>query len=598
MVHFFLFVGFFYNTRHTLGHDYGIILPQLLDGYFWFRNNGLDDVFWFSPAFCGGVPAFPHPIHFYYCVPQFLTFIMSPLNAVVFTFFIFAAIGFWGYYFLLLRISSAGVMLSFFGGVLFLFNGFYVYRMAIGHLNYHAFMLVPWCALLFLIPTPSGSRKARFFGIYAIVMAGCFLGYMIYSGLQTVLPPVFLSVLLLCLTAGLFLGDRFDFRSFALRVAGAVMVMLGLAAAKLSGVFHFLQQVPRTYYPLPQFPDLTDLLMVLVKSLFFFPAWQQARTSMVNMQLNLNRHEFEFGVTAVPLLLMGAGLIYLLFGFLRKRTGPSKKGGALFAMVLVLCLLPIALNFYSPGWSRLLKQIPLLASSTQCTRWFCMYIPFVILLTIMAVQRVPWLKRFQVIVAVLGMGCVVGWNGWVDKTYYMEQLYSPTWVVLAYEEVRDGKREPAITDISVCMDKDGKMGGPVYRNDAIVMGYSQLFCYDSMFGYGLEGFPLKTLEPGSVFKTTNGRLNLKNPACYVFPGANNCEPGAHFTIDEADAATAFTRYRSFPFEISKLQKGANLLTLSTLIAVCGVVLFYWTWRTVAFGRRRIVSREGAQAGCS
>lgn len=597
LVHFLLFMIFFYNPRHSLGHDYGIVLPQLLDGYFWFRNNGIDDVFWFTPALCGGVPAFPHPIHFYYSVPQFLTFITNPLNAVAFTFIIFGAAGFWGFYFLLRRILLTGVTLSFFGGVLFLFNGFYVYRLAIGHLTYHSFMLIPWCALFLLLPAKNSHRQNLLRSICFSIITGIMMGYMIYSGLQTVLPPVFLSIVLVCLTAGLFLENRFDIRSFVIRLMMALLVMAGLSAAKVSAVLHFLHQMPRTHYPLPQFPELADLMMVMVKSLFFFPAWEQAQASMVNMQLILNRHEFEFGLTVVPLVFLLIGLVYLIYRGVRKQVRMSARGMLLCSGVLLICLLPIVVNVYTPGWNRFLKQVPLINSSTQFTRWFCMYIPFLVLLTAMVVNRLPVLNRRQVMVSVLGMGCVIAVNAHTDETYYVDQPYSPMWIVNAYDGVRNTDADPAITNIAVCMNADGRIGGPAYRNDSIVYGQSQFLCYDSMFGYGLESFPVQTLEPGSVFKETGGRLNMKNPACYVFPEANGCLPGEHFTIDEKAAVIAFTHYRPYPFHISMVQKGANCLTLLSLMGVSMFLVFCWIRETVVFWQRKTGSRAGMPEGC-
>jgi hypothetical protein len=75
-----------------------------------------------------------------------------------------------------------------------------------------------------------------------------------------------------------------------------------------------------------------------------------------------------------------------------------------------------------------------------------------------------------------------------------------------------------------------------------------------------------------------GRFNLKNPACYVYPAANGCAPGDHFTVQQRPAAEAFITYQPFPFRLPVWQYAANLLNL---IAVAGVLGFL----VVALARR-------------
>src|SRR3989338_4882337 len=77
-----IFGKFFPTQKGTLGHDYAHVLPDLLDGYFWFTNNGLFEPFWFTPAFCGGQPQLADPASVYYSVAQLLTFILNPLTSL------------------------------------------------------------------------------------------------------------------------------------------------------------------------------------------------------------------------------------------------------------------------------------------------------------------------------------------------------------------------------------------------------------------------------------------------------------------------------------------------------------------------------------
>jgi hypothetical protein len=103
-----------------------------------------------------------------------------------------------------------------------------------------------------------------------------------------------------------------------------------------------------------------------------------------------------------------------------------------------------------------------------------------------------------------------------------------------------------VREIAVLTDKAGRPDKmSLARQDGMAAGQSQLFCYDPLFGYHLEHFPQGALHPGGVFEQSGAGLNLKNPACYVFPGANQCRPGDAFAATEIDQAARFVSYRPF-----------------------------------------------------
>jgi hypothetical protein len=114
---------------------------------------------------------------------------------------------------------------------------------------------------------------------------------------------------------------------------------------------------------------------------------------------------------------------------------------------------------------------------------------------------------------------------------------------------------------------------PQRRNNALTHGASQLLCYEPLFGYRLEKFPIKTLRPGSVFAGQAGHLNLKNPVCYVYPLENACTPGDHFSIEQLEIAEAFVAYKPIPFRLPAWQKTVNLCNLLAGAGVIGVLLW-------------------------
>ena len=88
------------------------------------------------------------------------------------------------------------------------------------------------------------------------------------------------------------------------------------------------------------------------------------------------------------------------------------------------------------------------------------------------------------------------------------------------------------------------------RNDLVAYGASQLLCYVPIFGYSLEHFPIKTLRPGPALDEAAGVLNVKNPACYVYPKENLCVPGDHFAVSQKEDAIKFLSYEPFDFNKS------------------------------------------------
>ena len=98
-----IFGPYFPTANGLLGHDYVGGIPGLLDGYIWFKQNGLFSVPWFSPSFCGGQADYADPQSGYWSLAQILTILTDPLSAFYLSHLIMASAGFWGMY--LLEIS-------------------------------------------------------------------------------------------------------------------------------------------------------------------------------------------------------------------------------------------------------------------------------------------------------------------------------------------------------------------------------------------------------------------------------------------------------------------------------------------------------------
>ena len=575
-----IFRHYFPNANGNMGHDYSFFLPALLDGYFWFHKNGLWEIPWFTPSFCGGSLNYININNGYYTLPQFITFFTDPVTAVRLTFVIFAGIGLSGFYFLLRRaffFSPAG---SFLGATLFLFNGFYAHRMIIGHLGYFTFMLLPFITFFLLRPIPDEypSRVRQL--IFDTLFSGLLFATMLQSGFASFMIPGIISIIVCGLIHGLLYGRQIF---FWLRFLWAGLAGILLSFSKLTAIFYLIMNFPRCSYSLPGAKSFLDAIFLAVKSVFFSPAFDPNRMEvMTNAQWALERHEWEYSLTFIPLLILLYGVWALCVKVKTKNFSLrlSLNQWIQVCAISLLLIIPVAVNTFSPAWNQFLKQIPLIKNCSSLIRWFIIYIPVVTLMAALAVERTALLKRHRLKIATIGILAIISINAATERDFYRNQNYNPDEIVDSYYKVKTNEWSPEIKAVWTYLDENNKPAMTGFRNNMLIHGASQLFCYEPMFGYRLETFPIKTLHIGKVLEAEGEILNIKNPACYIWPDANNCEPGDHFIQEQIDAATAFVSYSPFQFKTTALQKFANyingiaLVAAFILITICTTVSMY------------------------
>lgn len=560
-----IFLPYLPLASGLMGHDYSFYLPNLLAGYNWALQNNYWSIPWFTPAICGAMPFYADMNAAYFSAPQILTLFVSPLRAVQITFMLFAFIGMWSAYGLMRMAFGASRIASLVAAALFLFNGFYAYRMLIGHLTFHAFALAP-LLMATLLPRTFQSLP----GIGETLVRGCLaalcLAYMFHSGMIHAIPPVLMACAVVILIHGLLFG--FQAWSWAL-LAGAGLLSLGLSAGKLHAAVSLSNSFPRDFYRLPGFDNIALLVATLFSSLFWRPL---SSDGLVNSDVAQDRHEWEYGLSLAPIF-----IIYYLYretpwrslrlqapGFARIAAGLAITG---------LLLAPLALNFYAPAWNAFLKQLPYFGSSSSLLRFFCLYIPVVMVCVAIAIDRARRSDAsLRLKVGLIAVAVIVVQTAIVDRRFYAEERYDPSAIVGEYSRAAQaGKARP--------IDRIAEGGPSPGLNDAMASGGSAIACYQPIFGYRLEKLPLGTLEPGPIMSERAGVLNLKNPACYLFPKQNRCAPGDHFTVTQTNAAEALAAYRPFPFEQPASQVLAtNASIASALACALGLLLGACLWR--------------------
>lgn len=573
--------GFLFPDVPTgLGHDYNLHYPNLLAGYFWIEQSGWFAAPWFSPAQCAGTPYLGDLNVMYRSAPQIFTVFGGPASAVQTTVVLFAGIGLVGTVALCRDTLNASLPAALLAGALVLFNGFFVYRMAIGHLTFHPIMLVPGLAWL----TMGGPLLARYAGpVLRALLVGAGFALMMESGMVHGILPA--ALVIAGVWAWVSIRDSRLSAEPVLILAAAAIVAALLCAARLQASLAFLSHFPRADYPLPGFATLWDAIRAPFEAVFLTPPETWAEAATVNRKWSLGRHEWEYGLSAFALIVLGAGAMAAV---LRRPSLPLTSARIAAAIVLLAVLVtPVVINIYGEQWTAFLKTVPVLGQSSSLVRW---YVVYTFLFAFMcapaldaAVPAGPW-RRHWTVGAIMG---VVVWSVMEDRTHYAEQGYDGTGIQAAYDAVAAGGPIPTIESLVMTSTNGaGRFNPDIDRNNAMAQGQSQLLCNQPLFGYTLENFPLMDSFTGDILEEDGwGGINLKNPACYVYPDENGCEPGEGFAVERADDALAFAAYKPFPFERPARHDAAVALNLAALAAwLIAVPLLAWR-------RRRSISQD-------
>jgi hypothetical protein len=544
----------------SLGHDYSLFLPNLLAGYYWYLGNGPFVPPWFSPAQCGGVPFLADLNVAYYSFPQWAAFAVAPAQAVRATLVLFAALGAAGCYALLRARYAVTPAAAVVGAVLFLFSGFYAYRMAAGHLTFHTYPLVPWLAWAVLAPAAAQRGLERVVTwSWPAAAGGLILAVMFHAGMVHAMPVAAVAVAALLLVHGELHGHRA--RPWIL-LGTAVVVSLALSASRLVAAAAFLRNFPRADYSLPGFASIGDALFTAAAALFWRVSAEEASAGMAGLTFALERHEWEYGLGPAALVVLVAGAAAALA---RMRRRPSPQSFLVGAAIALLLALPLLLNWHEPHWTSFMKSLPYLGSSSNLVRWFALYIPVLAVLAALAFRAVPLSGTPALAAAAAVAVATIAWNAAADKTFYRIDTYDGRRIETAWFAARAAGSAPPITHVAVLRDAAGEPLVGAGRNDALTLGYSQLLCYQPMFGYSLERLPFGPLKPGpALAQPAPGWLNVKNPACYVYPLENACAPGGHFSTARRDDAERFLAYRPVPFAQPARQDLADAITLAAI----------------------------------
>lgn len=558
-LHAFVYGRYLPSAGGHIGHDYGYAFPHLLAGAYWFHQNGPFSIPWFTPALAGGMPFYAHPLDGYFSFPQAAMIAGGPIFAARATLVVFAALGFLGTYSCLRRAFGLSLAASLLGATLFTWNGFFTARMLAGHLGFHSQMLVPLAAYWITRPVPDGTRARRI--VFDALCAGLVFTYMFQAGNFYGLVPAALACAAIAICVALRGGRIAD---SGMRLALAIVVVIPLCAAKLNAALAFVDACPRAGYPLPGAFNEAAAVLLAAQSLFVFPSVELGRAALVNQQFRLDRHELDYDITWVALV-----LVLVAAWTFRHRIRVlvrGKRNIALVACAFAVLLVPILVNVYSPHWNEFLKHVPIVRNSSNLVRWFVAYVPVFCVLAALGFDALCSSSRRSTTLAIAAGVLVVVTHVCRDRSYYANQPYSVARIENAWRELRATDRVPPIDRCGGEIGADKDDPWPADRNDHLLDGESRIACYEPMFGYQLEWLPVLTLHAGPARARQGDTYNFKNPAGYVFPAENGLRAGDHFHAGQEAELDAFLDYRPFAFEKSARQKAAEVVNLCALAA--------------------------------
>ena len=554
------------TANGMLGQDYSYFLPYLLSGVQWIYQNGWLTIPYFTPDYCGGIPWLANPRSDFYSVPQLLTTLANPTTAIKWTAIAFATIGGIASYGLLRKCFGASWQAAGLAFVLFQLNTFLLFRIAVGHLTYHVFGLVPVLSWLVLVPTATanGSIGLNFIRTAGkTIAAAILLAMMVYAGAPDLIIPAVLSVVAVLLVHHVRMG--WQSAPWCI-LAGACLWAIPLSALKLVPAVILVRNYPHPYLLGLLFADPIRLFKVLAASLFAPEILPWAIAPVQGSSRLLFLHEFEFGVSVVPLFL-------ILAAILLSAINPSRPRRLLAWIALALVVaLPIALASGNEGWSRLLLKILFIRDYSVPVRFWSIYITPLIVVAGLSFDRVFWGTRVRDVAFGASVLAVIAQLMSRDLSYYETiHLYDPAPVIRAVEGIAAGVPLPEISEVGPPL----KSGETDRRdNDGLTRGTSAYPCYEPVFGYGHEYFPARQLRAGPVKSGIDGHFNLVDPRCYLSFDSRTCPAGGLFREQQGFDVAMFTSHRPLPWALPVWQRSAEAATIvSGMLSVLGLLAF-------------------------
>ncbi|MBS1983448.1 MAG: hypothetical protein JST16_04685 [Bdellovibrionales bacterium] len=447
-----------------LGHDHAAGVPAIFELHEAWSRFGIIDID-FSPFRCLGLPYFSNPNSLVWSVYQAAALVFSEINAIFVVMLFFILVSFFGAF----RLCRALGFRADLASVLSLgwcVQGFCMTHALSGHSNYLQFALLPFFLWIVLQPqlTLVWSGALAFWLAHLLYTSG-------YYVLLIGLPSVALAVVFLWWLLGAPRMERLQLAKpwVALRnllVPGLVAILMTLP--KILGSLNFSAMFPREM-SLERVGLLNGFLYTTLN--FFYPFPYDVRFMTGWWYGNWESYEFIF-----PGVIFA--MIWLLYR--HRQTLPVRKAVLAFGIILVAGTL-----LSSGALAPVFEHLPVFKSLHVNPRWnsFVMLPYFV---WIMALLRLAGIEGVQVRLPAWALGVFAALALGVPFIFFDKETFQINYPDRAGIALEQGKLT---------------------------------YCYEPIFGYGLETFPLG--------RQVNWMADVSvDPRCYL--KSNQCKPGTLF----------------------------------------------------------------------
>lgn len=560
---FLVFLGLFFYWLNSgmLGHDYFYFFPRLLSGKWHILRNGFTP-YYFTPHFCGGMPQFAEPEDLLYSLPQLFSLVFGLWTAVQLTFLLALIAGYIGWYRFGRDVLRLEYMWCHVLSLTVVSAGFHFLHAVAGHITFHPMLLIGWLMWLVLDPSEARISLRTRTAIFALISAYTLFG----GGFMTVLMSVL--TLLLFLPVDIIVHKktaRSRILELTKRMVAFVIAAVCVNAAKLVAVLSFTANFPREL-PFERFPVQSSAIWYIVKAFWAFPQSNDLYWEF-DMPTWGAVHEFSHFISPITVL----GIVCACTLLWRSRASLSKS--VVFFSVVYTVLGGIFFTQFVRGYGWLiepLQHLPVLESMHMPTRYIYPLSLCVIAITIWSIGqcfRSPTLHKWS-LTSAFG-ACIVtivafffSYSGLVrGDTLPRTMPYND--IVTAMADHPDMMRQ----NVTEAYDLRG-MGHSGFI--PMLFGGTEIYCHESMF-LGNSVLP-DTLVAGPVHQVHDGALNMRNPACMVYPKANNCLPGDRINVGDIENLERFTQGLTTTWKLSPVQHLANILSLVSVLLMIACVL--------------------------
>ena len=299
--------------------------------------------------------------------------------------------------------------------------------------------------------------------------------------------------------------------------------------------------------------------------------------------LNFGIHEIDFSISIIPVL-----SLFLIFFIHKKNFHLDYKKTRNLFILLIIFFIPIFFNINLFSQNDLISKIPILKSTWVQFRWMAIYILPIIILTGCLLENSVFSLRFKKYISLIFIIILISQNYLKDNSIYTETASYNMKDSETFNEKLNNNFKPQINGPSALINNDVTVKKIRNRNDAFYYSFSPLFCYQPIFGYGLEKLNTnnikfdsreilddKSILYYSNIKELKNKITFFNPSCFLFPEENNCLPGDIFKVDEKQNLMKFLNYEKFEFNFSKVQIVSNYISLiSIILSFIVIILFF------------------------